>query len=259
MKTTIYYYSATGNSLHAAKKISEGIEDCQLVAMASLSGPNKISVEAEQIGLVFPLHYFSVPPLVKEFVERLDIPSTAYVFAVVTCGSPAFSSALSRVKHILAKKDQQLSAGFLVQMLSIYLPLSELPSLDKQAKLLAKADQKLDRILAMVAKQEHHFDGEHIKSLWTAISRYWQKNQLPNSYKKFSCTDSCTGCGLCKKICPVGNIQLESGTVQWLNNCQECLACLHVCPAQSIEFGKRTSGRRRYRHPQITVKELLVK
>jgi len=259
MKTTIYYYSATGNSLHAAKKISEGIEDCQLVAMVSLKGPNKIPVEVEQIGLVFPLHYFSVPPLVKDFIERLDIPSSAYVFAVVTCGSPAFSSALSRVKHILAKKDQQLSAGFLVQMLSIYLPLSELPSLDKQAKLLAKADRKLDRIMAMISKREHHFDGEHIKSLWTAISLYWQKNQLPNSYKKFSCADSCTACGLCKQICPVGNIQLEAGIVQWLNNCQECLACLHVCPAQSIEFGKRTSGRRRYRHPQITVKELLVK
>ena len=144
-------------------------------------------------------------------------------------------------------------------MLSIYLPLSALPSIDKQDTLLAKADRKLDRIIAMLSKREYHFDGEHIKSLWTAISHYWQKNHLPNTYKKFSCTDSCMACGLCKKICPVGNIQMVSGKVQWLNHCQECLACLHVCPVQSIEFGKRTSGRRRYRHPQITVKELLDK
>ena len=38
MKTIIYYFTGTGNSLAAAKKIAAALKDCELVPIASLEG-----------------------------------------------------------------------------------------------------------------------------------------------------------------------------------------------------------------------------
>ncbi len=70
------------------------------------------------------------------------------------------------------------------------------------------------------------------------------------SPKPFHVADSCTGCGKCSKVCPMGNIMLENLKPEWGNRCTMCLACYHHCPHKSVEYGKRTRGKGQYTAPK---------
>ncbi len=75
MKTIIYYFTGTGNSLAAAKKIAALLGDCELVPIASLQDiPGAITTEADRIGIVCPVYDAGIPVIVAEFAGRLNLP-----------------------------------------------------------------------------------------------------------------------------------------------------------------------------------------
>lgn len=258
MKTTIYYFSATGNSLHVAKMIAGKLGECELISMPALRHDRSIVADAELVGFVFPMHYFGLPPVVRQFFEKLNMDQVNYSFAVVTSGSNRYlSSTLQQADTLLEQKGKKLDAGFHVGMISSYIPLSDLPPSEKMHQKLAKADEKVQTIAnAVLAKQRIH-ESETLWMPFAAINHYWRKNLLNQAHRKFSCKPSCTSCRVCEQVCPVGNIKLVDGKPQWANDCQECLACLHFCPVQSIEFGGRTADRKRYHHPKVTVGDII--
>jgi MinD superfamily P-loop ATPase len=43
---------------------------------------------------------------------------------------------------------------------------------------------------------------------------------------------------------------------EWKHHCEQCFACLHWCPQKAIQYGKRTSGRIPYHHPDIKMSEM---
>lgn len=258
MKTTIYYFSATGNSLHVAREIAAKLEDCTLVSMPELRESETITTDAERVGFAFPTHYFGLPPLVSSFITKLETDKDSYIFAVTTSGSNRhFSSALQQVAMLLTEKGRKLSAGFHIDMISSYTPLSDLPPLEKTNKKLDQAELAIEKAANAISAVRSNHEAEHFWLPFHAINKYWRRNLLPHAYRKFSCTDACTSCGNCERVCPVNNISLHAGKPQWRERCQECLACLHFCPVKSIEFGSRTAGRKRYHHPKITFTDLI--
>jgi len=243
MKTTFFYFSATGNSLHAATSIAEKLDECTLVSIPGLRQNETIVAATERIGFVFPTHYFGLPPIVSEFIGKLKMDKVKYTFAVVTSGSNRyFSSALHQVEVLLAKKRSKLDAGFHIDMISSYIPLSDIPPIEKVNSKLAQADMAIERAANAISALSSNHEAEHFWAPFQAINKYWKNNQLSQVHHKFSCTNACISCGSCEKICPVNNIRLQDGKPQWLDNCQECLACLHFCPVKSIEFGRRSSS-----------------
>ena len=52
MSTTIYYFTATGNSLQAALDIAEGLGGAEVISV-SRAGKN-VKCDSEVIGFVFP-------------------------------------------------------------------------------------------------------------------------------------------------------------------------------------------------------------
>lgn len=258
MKTTIFYFSSTGNSLHAAKTLAEALGECQLVSMAGLRHEQAVIVDADRVGFIFPMHYFGLPALVREFLGKITATQARYLFAVVTSGSGRFfSSALRQANSLLAKNGKQLAAGFHVGMISSYIPLSDIPPAAKVHNKLTKADEKLQLISNAIRLERRSYDAEPLWMPFAAINQYWRRKLLPHVHHKFSCAPSCTSCGICRQVCPVDNIRLVNGKPQWADHCQECLACLHFCPAESINFGARTQGRSRYHHPGVALSELI--
>ncbi|MDR1278869.1 MAG: 4Fe-4S ferredoxin, partial [Treponema sp.] len=61
MNNIIFCFSGTGNSLNAAKVISENIENCEIVPM---NNDFIITKEYDKIGFVFPCYWFGLPNLV---------------------------------------------------------------------------------------------------------------------------------------------------------------------------------------------------
>ena len=257
MGLTLYYYSSTGNSLHAAQVIAAKGAESTLIAMPPLQHLNNIVPPTTSIGLVFPMHYFGLPPIVDQFVSKLDLTSVKYIFAIITCGDHHFSSCLHQIEKILLEKGIKMDSGFYIDMISSYVPLFPLPALKRRQQLLATADNRLGEIADLIAEFSHNITAEYFWWPSSKINQYWKKKLLPQSYGKFSCDATCTACGCCEKICPVANIRLVNSKPIWRHHCQECLACFHFCPVQSINFGTRTRGRERYHHPQVTAADII--
>ncbi len=55
MKTTIYHYTGTGNSLWVARAVAEGLGETNLVSIPDRRDDEPIG-NSDTIGIVFPVH-----------------------------------------------------------------------------------------------------------------------------------------------------------------------------------------------------------
>jgi len=260
MKTIIYYFTGTGNSLAAAKKIAAVLGDCELVPIASLKDTHgSIVPAADRIGIVCPVYDAGIPRIVAEFAERLDISRAGYTFAIVTFGGMGVS-ALHQLNTIFQKaQGRRLDAAFAVAMPGNFLPLGKPPAGEKRDKILAKAAVRLTEIAGMIDKGLSVPPGFSPVSSFIRYITYgpFVKN-VHSADKDFSVSDACTHCGTCAKVCPVKNIEMVDEKPVWQHHCELCCACLHFCPAEAIQLHvmRGTEGRGRYRHPGLKVADM---
>ena len=76
----IFYFTATGNSLYAARQIGD-----ELVSIAHELGKSDRHYQADSIGIVCPLYEFDLPRPVEEFIKGSTF-DTDYFFIVTTFG-----------------------------------------------------------------------------------------------------------------------------------------------------------------------------
>jgi ferredoxin len=57
----------------------------------------------------------------------------------------------------------------------------------------------------------------------------------------------------------VENIRLENERPVWLHNCTQCFACIQWCHLDAIEIKNKTLNRTRYHHPEIRLKEMILR
>ncbi len=262
MKTAIYYFTGTGNSLAAARTIASALGDCGLVSIASLKDtPGTVAPAADRVGIVCPVYDAGLPLVVAEFARRLDIQSARYVFGIVTMGGTGVS-ALHQLDALLkGGKNRSLDAAFAVRMPGNFPPLSHPPEGEKLRAILAAADRDLQEIAAAIGR------GETVPPKFSPVSALMKcityggfSKTVRASDTKYSVDDSCTSCGTCAKVCPVQNIRMEQDRPVWLHHCELCCACLHFCPVQAIQlnvmFGTKNRGR--YRHPDLKVEDMKI-
>ena len=75
--------------------------------------------------------------------------------------------------------------------------------------------------------------------------------------RRFRVEDSCNGCKICGRVCPVGNIVIQDGRPVWQHRCQFCMGCINWCPKAAIEWGSATVTHGRYRNPNVTVQQVM--
>ena len=259
MKTIIYYFSGTGNSLAAAKKVARSLGDTEIVPIAVFRNTaGRIAPEADRIGIVCPVYFAGLPAMVASFAERLDPASANYVFSVVTHGGGGGSAALRQLDGILKEKAARgLDAGFAVSMPGNYILMYEPPTGEKRDHLLAAADAELDAIAGRIQM------GKRLKLPNSPVARIVKALIYPRFLshvhgddRKFTVSERCTSCGTCAAVCPVGNIDVVDGRPVWNHRCELCCGCIHLCPAEAIQAGKGTEGRQRYQHPDLKIAEM---
>lgn len=256
MSTTIYYFSATGNSLAVAKKLQQHLEECKLIPIVSVLNESTIKPKSKTVGFVFPLYYLGIPLLVKNFLEKVILDDVQYTFTVVTRGSQLAGGAIPLLSKILKRKNYRLNAGFYVTMPDNYIPMLNLPNETEQQKMYARCEAKLPQIAKRIVAKDSVKETALYSFFRPVIQKYWTTN-VRNSDRRFRVEDSCISCGVCEQVCPVNNIKMGQTKPEWLHHCEECLACIHLCPKQAIQCGKGAKKKPRYRHPEVLVTEII--
>jgi ferredoxin len=252
----IFYFSGTGNSLHAARVVSEAQSE-RLVSMAEeLAKPGDALeyalAEGELLGFVYPIFAWAPPRIVLDFVRRMRVTGrVGYAFAISTCGSEEGDST-RLLKKALARKGIGLDAAFTLQMPNSYIIGYDADSRESEEGSLRAAEQSLKTINGALSERKpgvYRLIKGGSPRLKTAIV-----NPLFNRFAmrtdKFYATDACTRCGLCERICPIHTISL-AGKPVWGKACTQCLACINRCPAHAIQYGEGTLKRGRYVHPDL--------
>jgi len=255
MATTIYYFTGTGNSLKIARDIAEKV-DAELIPIAKIWQQESIASNTKKVGFIHPLYFWGLPDIVFKFIDKINLDKSNYVFNIITCGSASIGSAMHQTKKLLKKKSKKLSAGFFIPMPDNYIPVFGNVTEEKQKKIFEAAKIKVEEIAEIIKGDEVKVKKEIFSPVGKMASKKFRKN-VHESDKKFNVDEKCNACGICEKACPVNNIIMVEDKPEWQSNCQRCLACINLCPQKAIQWKDKTAHKLRYRHPEITVKDII--
>jgi len=268
MKTSIYYFSGTGNSLHAADELKKRISDSELIPIVSLLKKDIIKIESETVGIVFPIHLTILPTPVREFIERVDFSSARYIFAFLT-QQGTFYTADHFMRKILKKKGAKLNAFFIQNMINNS-PTGIRPtpgdknwpekiSEDKIAFLEKPFQDRLEQVADIIINKRDYYEpgsGSLLMKILNPLFSMMTKNNRAEI--KYFADDTCTDCGRCQKVCLSNKIKLVNKKPVWQQDiiCYHCFACFNFCPEQAIliKYYKDKNGR--YHHPDVTMEEI---
>jgi Pyruvate/2-oxoacid:ferredoxin oxidoreductase delta subunit len=258
VKTDLYFYTGTGNSLWISRLLAQELGEARLVPIArSLPGGGELP--AQRAGIIFPVHIWGVPRRVIEFLDLLAALPSRYYFAVaVNAGQVA--ATLLQLKKRMQAKGLTLSAGFSVAMPSNYIPWGGPGPEEKRLRKFAAARQKIGEIASAVAGGAER--PVERGPLWQNLLFTWFNrlsfSHVPAMDRSFWADEKCNTCGICKSICPCGNIRISDGRPKWLHRCEQCFACLQWCPREAIQYGKKTARYERYHHPEVSLSDMIA-
>ena len=247
---SLYYFTATGNSLTTARRLADGLGSCRLIPAVSLMKKAKVIENSETIGFVFPVYFSDMPCLMRDLISKMVFTAEhPYIFAVPTCRGHA-GACHQRRNQLLMTRGQKLSLAVNVNMPGNSY-INE-PGVDEQH--LAGQDSAVAAILPLIRAREtrDYSDASLIPLARTAY---------PNNFRGIEAeSDKCTGCGICAEVCPMGNIVLRENKAVIGDNCSTCLSCFHWCPNEAVWMSKQENIARRakYRHPEVKLTDILA-
>ena len=247
---TIFYFTATGNSLYIAKRLGG-----KLISISQALKSEMTTYADDAVGIVYPCHVAGVPRIVKRFIDKIKIKSN-YTFAVMTYGNEA-TDALEQMNKYC--KAQGIAFDYMSQVLMVdnYLPMFKVE--EELALIPIKGiDKAISGIICDIQERKHYILSVGFgNKFWGSVFRSGaMKITGDNADKRFSVDNACTLCGTCEKLCPINNITI-SDRVIFNHHCNGCLACIHHCLTGAIHIEKEKSEVR-FRNKNIEIAEIIA-
>lgn len=241
MKRVILYFTGTGNCLYVARQL--GGATAEVLSIPQLMKQENIEIEADEIGLVYPIYGHMPPNMVRQFINKANLKAD-YKFAVLTYGNRKCNAV--EIWDDIAKQ-----AGSPFDYISTLIMVDNwLPNFDMNEQMLIDKHipENLEKISADVAvrKRWHEPVSDEERMQHQQFIKYSGINPetgfLVQSENCFTITDACIDCGACVAVCPKGNYKLASDGVKTEGNCEFCFACIQNCPQKAIQFANGDSN-----------------
>lgn len=223
----VYCFSATGNSLYAARTIA----DILGAEMTLLPVALPCEAEADRVIIVTPVHAFGLPVVTAQFIRGLKTEAPVYI--VFTYGGSPLGA--DRAAYDDAKAaGLDIRAVFALRMVNNFTVFVPFPkNLGRGA--LKKAPKRLENIAARI-KADEAFEPKRKKG-GRRFSEELVEGMAKNA-ERFHISEDCVGCGKCAALCPAGNITMENGRPVFGGKCVGCLGCYHRCPQKAVKYDK---------------------
>ena len=251
----VFYFTATGNSLYAAKLLDEE----RYSIPQELKKKNR-HYKADKIGIVCPLYEFEVPKLVRDFIQGSDF-ETDYFYLVVTfgCHQGGVAERMNDYLKSIGKPADYINTVIMLDNALLVFDMAEQRKIDPEKKVdehlaIIRADINEGKKMIQTATEEE-----------TAFYGFYQKMIAENGplfhFPLYRVTDECIGCGTCARVCPRGCIRIIDKKPDYdYTDCANCMACIQACPKKAIKFagGTEVNPEERYRNPHITLAEIIA-
>ena len=219
----ILYFSGTGNSGYAARRIADGLGEPLLCLNDRIKAGDTAPVETgERLVIVTPTYAWRIPRIVEDWLLHTELTRAKRAWFVMTCGSE------------IGDADR-------------YIAMFDAPQVEEARQIVARAEPDIDNAIAAV-RENRAFPPPRRKF----YDRFMSGPVNPIFYScfvkatAFTAGNTCTGCGQCVRRCPLNNITLQNGKPVWGQDCTHCMACICYCPTEAIEYSKKSLGKPRY-------------
>lgn len=250
----ILYFTATGNSLYAAKQL-----DDELISIPQELSRKDRYYKADKIGIVCPLFEFEMPQMVKDFIRDSKF-ETDYFYVIVTYGChhggvSVRTDAFLRSCGIEAK---YINTVIMHDNAIIVFDMDQQRSIEEEKQVdahLAVIRADIDARKVMIQQPEQ---GEI--DFYNGYIEHVRKTGPMYSFPLYRVEDRCISCGTCTKVCPRGCIRMENGRPAYdYTDCINCMACIQACPVKAIQFAsvREPNPNARYRNPHISLAEII--
>ena len=246
---TIFYFTATGNSLYVAKTIGG-----KLHSIPQLMKDRQFNFEDDVIGFVFPIYGLTPPKIVREFLKSI-IYKANYTFAIGTYGNIYGSCMFNLVKYF-KKKGMELNYADAVKMADNYLPMFEMNDQIKKLN-TEEINEKLNHINSNIQNKINYVSYSNIfKRVFTNIIQTYSTHFFNGkSAQEYIVNKNCNKCGICTKVCPTGNIDIKDKVIFNIN-CETCYSCIQNCPKNAIHL-KNERSNARFRNENVSINEII--
>lgn len=246
----IYYFTGTGNSEFAAKRIAEktgmsAVPVYEYIAEGKAFEP----ADGEMLVFVTPTHGWRIPRIVSDWIKAGNFGGRHGAYFVMTCGSEIGNAE----KHCAALCKETgfkfMGVGEVI-MPENYVAMFYVPGEEESKAIVEKAVPVIDGYAERIA------EGKHLASKRIGFVDKLKSGIVNNAFyamfvkaDKFYATDKCISCGKCAVNCLTHNIELKDGKPVWGDKCIHCMKCICDCPEGAIEYGKASIGKPRYHCP----------
>ena len=237
VKRAILYFTGTGNSLYIARQLAD--ENTELLSIPQLMRKGQFEIEADEIGIVYPIYGHMAPNMVKRFIKQAKL-TASYKFAVLTYGNMRANAAE------LWDEDSRKAGQPFDYIATILMVDNWLPNFDmnEQIKLDKHIPENLAKIKGEIAARKAWVEPatEQDRMMHNGFVQFTgldpEVGFLKRSEKCFVITDACIQCEVCRDLCPRGNFTIDASGVHVAGDCEFCFSCIQNCPQKAIKFAK---------------------
>jgi len=248
MKTGIFTFSQTGNTLKVAHAIADGLENhgFKPEIIRYLNRNQWCPDNYELIGIGCPVHDNRPAKCMIEFLNKCSYNfKRKKVFVFITSeSSPAKS--LWHLARTMEKKGAEVIGGIQVRGMSTYPTMfgifpnrpddNDLSIAEKFGHEIAcrmRSNSPLSNDFK-INKNNGGIFYDHLGPFLKFIKRIITPDPEIDKEK-------CTLCGRCVYECPVDNLTIDKGAIKVNYKCEICYRCWHVCPQEAITL-KQSPG-----------------
>ena len=249
MRTKIFYFSGTGNSLFVAKRLQESLGKSELIPIVKALKQSYKDIDAEKIILVFPVYALTIPLPVRDFLKVYDFSGVQYFSAIATRLGIYFND-FKRIDKMI--KPNKLKSHFILNMGNndVKIKNYKCPSENEIKDLETTALKELDRISQIIRNntESREKDSNYLEELpfgdfrdkfieWI-VPKLMTFSKVIGGVNYFYINSNCNGCGICSKVCLSNKISMNNNQPIWNKKtlCHMCYACVNFCPTKAIEI-----------------------